>query len=222
MLSMSSARRGIMLVAVLASFGFAQTGMTANAATASASTGSASADTASAPVEALDNALIETMKAGRRAPFQQRYDALAPVIEQALDLPFILRISFGSGWASLSPEQQQQLVDAFRRYTIATYLDNFDSYEGQHFTIEPNPRQLQTGQKVVDTQIVSASGGSHQLAYVMHQMPDGTWKAIDVLADGAISRVAVQRSDWSSLLNRGGAPALLATLQKKTEALSQG
>jgi len=44
----------------------------------------------------------------------------------------------------------------------------------------------------------------------MKRMP-GEWKAVDVLADGSISRVAVQRSDFRSLLASGDAPALLAS-----------
>jgi phospholipid transport system substrate-binding protein len=45
---------------------------------------------------------------------------------------------------------------------------------------------------------------------------------VDVLADGSISRVAVQRSDFSALFDKGGAPALEASLQQKTEELSHG
>ena len=55
----------------------------------------------------------------------------------------------------------------------------------------------------------------------MKRMP-GEWKAVDVLADGSISRVAVQRSDFRSLLASGGAPALLGSLQRKVSDLSGG
>ena len=48
------------------------------------------------------------------------------------------------------------------------------------------------------------------------------WKAIDVLANGAISRVAVQRSDFRSLLSQGGGPALVGSLQRKVADLSSG
>ena len=48
------------------------------------------------------------------------------------------------------------------------------------------------------------------------------WKAVDVLADGAISRVAVQRSDFRQLLANGGAPALAVALQQKVANLSDG
>jgi phospholipid transport system substrate-binding protein len=55
----------------------------------------------------------------------------------------------------------------------------------------------------------------------MHRS-DGGWRATDVLADGSISRVAVQRSDFRTLLSRGGGSALLASLQKKVADLSDG
>jgi ABC-type transporter MlaC component len=49
-----------------------------------------------------------------------------------------------------------------------------------------------------------------------------SWKAVDVLSDGKISQVAVQRSDFHSLLASGGVPALQAGLQRKVASLSNG
>jgi phospholipid transport system substrate-binding protein len=50
----------------------------------------------------------------------------------------------------------------------------------------------------------------------------GPWQAVDVLADGSISRVAVQRSDFRRLLANGGAQALMTSLDHKTADLSAG
>jgi phospholipid transport system substrate-binding protein len=52
----------------------------------------------------------------------------------------------------------------------------------------------------------------------MRQTGSG-WKAVDVLAEGSISRVATQRSDFRALVMRGGSDALLASLQKKATDL---
>jgi phospholipid transport system substrate-binding protein len=41
-----------------------------------------------------------------------------------------------------------------------------------------------------------------------------------VLADGAISRVAVQRSDFRALLAKGGGQALVASLKQKVDELA--
>jgi len=53
----------------------------------------------------------------------------------------------------------------------------------------------------------------------MRNGPNG-WRIVDVLADGAVSRVAVQRSDFRSLLRSGGPAALQKSLETKAAALS--
>ena len=49
----------------------------------------------------------------------------------------------------------------------------------------------------------------------------GGWKVVDVLVDGAISRVAAQRSEMRSMLADSGG-ALLFGLRQKTADLSGG
>jgi len=74
----------------------------------------------------------------------------------------------------------------------------------------------------VTTEIVSVSGTRHELDYVMRQGGSGAWHAVDVLADGSVSQVAVERSDFRRLLNRGGAQALADSLSRKSDDLSDG
>ena len=71
------------------------------------------------------------------------------------------------------------------------------------------------------TQIVRRNDSPVEIDYVMRQTAAG-WKAVDVLSDGSISQVAVQRSDFRGLLASGGAPALQAGLQRKVATLSNG
>jgi phospholipid transport system substrate-binding protein len=68
---------------------------------------------------------------------------------------------------------------------------------------------------------VQADGSTMRLDYVLRKGPSG-WKAMDVLVGGAVSRVAVQRSDFTHLLETGGAPALTAALQQRVATLSGG
>jgi phospholipid transport system substrate-binding protein len=173
------------------------------------------------PIRELCDGLIGIMRAGASTPFAQRFQMLAPSVEHAFDLPAVLQLSVGPSWSSLPPDQQNTLLTAFRRYTVANYVNNFDNYNGQRFDIQPDSRALANGEQLVQTKIVSASGDSHELDYVMRRMPGG-WKAVDVLADGSISRVAVQRSDFRRLVERGGAPALIESLNQKTSDLSGG
>jgi phospholipid transport system substrate-binding protein len=175
-----------------------------------------------APIERLNVALVQAMKAGRNAAFATRYNILAPAVEQAFDLDTILRVSVGPRWATLPPDQQAQLLAAFRRYTVANYVANFDEYSGQKFEIIPESRSVGANEQVVMTRIVPADGSAaNTLSYVMRQTLGG-WKAVDVLADGSISRVATQRSDFRNVLTTGGGSALVASLQRKVASLSGG
>lgn len=172
----------------------------------------------SAPIAALDNALIASMQAGPGIPYGRRFDALAPVIDHAFDLQIILQTSVGAArWASLPPEQQAELLTAFRQFTVASYLANFRTYDGQRFEILKS-RALDGGQ-VVPTELVPRVGDPTRIDYVMRQTDQG-WRAIDVLLGGTISRVAVQRSDFRALLADGEAPALIASLRRKVADLS--
>jgi phospholipid transport system substrate-binding protein len=173
------------------------------------------------PIRDLCDGLIGIMRAGSRTPFTQRFQMLAPSVDRAFDLPAVLQLSVGPSWSSVPPDQQSTLLTAFRRYTVANYVNSFDNYTGQRFDIQPDSKSLPNGEQLVQTKIIPTSGDSHELDYVMRRMPAG-WKAVDVLADGSISRVAVQRSDFRRLVERGGAQALIQSLNRKTSDLSGG
>ncbi|MBV9785607.1 MAG: ABC transporter substrate-binding protein [Acidisphaera sp.] len=173
-----------------------------------------------APIAALDDALIAAAKAGRQTPFPSRFQALAPVVERAFDLPAILQTSVGLTWPHLPADQQQALLAAFRRFTVATYVANFDNYDGQRFEMLPGLRSV-GNEQVVQTRLVPARGDATQLDYVMRQGAGG-WQAVDVLLQGSISRVAVQRSDFRQLLSSGNAGPLIQSLQRKVAELSGG
>jgi len=173
--------------------------------------------TAVAPVHQLTDGLVRIMKAGRATPFAQRFDMLAPVIDQTFDLTTILKASVGPSWDNLPHDQQATLLKAFRRYTVASYVNGFDE-DNEHFVINPEPR-IDGDEQIVRMVIIPDAGDEYKLDHVMHRGPAG-WRVVDILADGAISRVAVQRSDFRHLMRQGGASALAQSLDSKSADLS--
>lgn len=171
-----------------------------------------------APIEQLDAGLLQVMKAGKSAPFQQRYGVLAPLVVRAVDLDAILQGGVGPTWASLSPADQAALKTAFQRYSIATYVAHFDDYAGEKFELYP---PAASSDPVVKVKIVPGkpSDDTHVLGYTMRQTGGG-WKAIDVSADSEISQVVAQQEEIRSLVTRSGPAGLLARLQQKTAELS--
>jgi phospholipid transport system substrate-binding protein len=172
-----------------------------------------------APVTALNAALLTAMKYGDAVSFDRRYQVLAPVIERVFDLNAVLAASVGLSWASIPDAQKTTLASAFRRYTVSSYVANFNSFNGQSFEILPGTRAVGNGEVVVRTRLIRQDKSPVELDYVLRSGPAG-WQVVDVLTDGTISRVAVQRSDFQQLLQNGGVPALTAGLQRKVANLS--
>src|SRR6516162_5580484 len=86
-------------------------------------------------VRGFYDALLMTMRNGPSLGQSGRYARLAPVVDRVFDVPSMTRLAIGPSWATLSPAQQQQLVEAFRHYVAATYADRFDSYSGQQLQV---------------------------------------------------------------------------------------
>lgn len=181
---------------------------------------SATAADPAEPVTQLHQALIALMRAGRETPFPQRFRQIASTIDRTFDLETILRVSIGSRWEQLNQTIQGALEAAFRGFTIATYVANFDRYEGERFETLA-PFRSSGRDRIVQTQLFQASGIPVRLDYVT-RLEGSTWRIVDVLMNGTISRVALQRSDFRALLARGDAEALIASLQQKISDLSDG
>ena len=180
----------------------------------------AAASEVTGPIEQLHAGLLAIMRAGKSASFHQRYEIIAPTVIRTFNLDKILRQAIGPRWASLRSDEQAALADAFRRFTIASYVANFDSYSGERFEVTPVVRTV-GGDRIVETRITTVSGKTHVLDYLMRQ-EGSEWRVVDVLAEGSISRVAAQRSEMRSVLADGGGTGLLVSLRQKTSELSGG
>lgn len=173
---------------------------------------------ASVPAQKLCDALIVTMKKGPAMDFAAREQFLGPVVEQSFDLPLMTRIVVGPPWRSMSETDRAGLLAAFREISIASYAQEFKSYGGEHFEVDPAAVALPNGAWVVHTKLFTGNQ-TVELDYVERQEPAG-WKIIDVLLNGSISQLAERRSEYSATLRQGGAPALIALLRQKAAELA--
>ena len=167
-------------------------------------------------VQTLTDALLKSMRAGTTISMTERYKQLEPVIEQVFAMPLVTRLAVGPEWAKFPPDQQKALIAAYTRFTVANYAHNFHSFDGQKFEIDDNV--LSRGDdKVVRTRVIPAHDVPASLLYRMHQV-DGAWKVIDVISDG-VCQLALRRSDFAVAIAAGGAPALIAHLNKASDGL---
>jgi len=180
--------------------------------------GAGQAAEAQRPVSELYAGLQSIKRGG--GGFPQKFNLLAPVIDRTFDLDAILRTSVGLRWTSLDAATQRALAGVFRSFTVASWTANFGKEGGEKFEvlqeIRPSGSDL-----IVASRLVPASGDPVRIDYVVRGGAGG-WRIVDVLLNGSISRVAVQRSDFRSLLASGSATPLIDSLRQKVVDLSGG
>jgi phospholipid transport system substrate-binding protein len=171
-------------------------------------------------VQGLCDALLESMKKGPSLDFNGRVKLLDPQLRKLYDLPLLTRLVVGPPWRGFSPDDQQALISAFSDYSTAVYAGRFKSYDKERFEVDPTPDKSPSGDSLVKTRLYPNGGDPVQLNYLLRQESDG-YHIIDVLLNGTISELAERRSEYSSTLRDGGAPALIKLLQQKTAELQQ-
>lgn len=179
------------------------------------------ADTAVFAVRRFYDQLLGIMQQAKQLTFDQRFQLLAGPVSSTLNLPLMSRIAVGARWAQMTPDQQQRVTDAFGRYMISMYASRFDGYSGERFEVEPQPKNSANG-LLVQTRIIKSNGEPVTVNYLMRQGGPGGWQVIDIFLNGTISELATRRSEFASVLQRGGAEGLVQTLEARVASLRSG
>jgi phospholipid transport system substrate-binding protein len=178
---------------------------------------------ASAPargVEHLHEAMLGVMRRASELTYQQRFDLLAPAIEQAYDLDFMARKSLGRAFDGLDAASRRRWDAVFRTYTIASFAGRFHGYAGSRFeTVDEEPSAQ--GTVLVRTRIVEPGADPVALNYRLRER-EGTWKIVDVYLKGTVSELALRRADFAATMDRQGFDALVASLEGKIADLAAG
>jgi phospholipid transport system substrate-binding protein len=185
-------------------------------APAASSARAAGVEPAVTQVQTLSSALLKAMRPGPSESVTARYRELAPVIERVFALAFMTRLSVGPDWTQFSPQQQRALIAAFSRYTVANYAHNFAKFSGQSFDVDGNV--ITRGEdKVIQTTLTSPGATPSSLLYRMREV-DGGWRVIDVYYNG-VSQLTLHRVQFASAIAAGGAPVLIAYLNRVSDGL---
>lgn len=180
----------------------------------------AAAETPAATVEALHQTLVTVMREAAEVSVEDRYARLAPTLTATYDFNTMTRLAVGAAWTEAPADQRAALVQAFSRLSIATYAKRFSGYSGERFETvgeKPGPR----GTTLVETRLVRPADPPVPLTYVL-QKQDGGFRIIDVILEGAISELAVRRSEYAQVLRQGGVDALTRLLDGKADEMLRG
>lgn len=170
-------------------------------------------------IKGFYDTLLSVMQQAKALGIKGRYEKLDPAIHKAFNLPLMTRLSVGPDWQKLSPEEQKSLTEAFSDLSVSTYAARFDGYSGEHFDVDPNPTPT-SGGLIVNTKLVESSGEVVVLNYLMRD-GDAGWQILDVYLKGTVSELATRRSEFSAVLRREGAKALVQLIQSRAADLKK-
>ncbi len=154
----------------------------------------------------------QDLQAGDR---QKAYNLVETKIVPHFDFTRMTRLALGKNWNKATPEQQSQVVDAFRNLLVRTYSSALSRFRNQNITYKPWAGSATDANTNVQS-LVSDGSRTIPLDYAMAR-EDNTWKVYDIKVDG-ISLVTNYRADFTDRVTAGGIDGLIKDLQDKARA----
>ena len=173
--------------------------------------------TATELIAAFHSSVVDVMKAGNDLNLEGRYERLMPRVRSTFNVPFMMRVATDPKWREATEAERAKLVDAYIRVSICTYASHIGSYGGEQFEIV-GEQGSQTPYHFVFARVVRASGDSIPLSYVMRKFGDD-WRVVDIVVAGAISEVALRRSEYGRIVNQDGVAKLAAQLNELADRI---
>lgn len=177
-------------------------------------------DTRAAPNQFVETVGNNALEALRNAPAAQQGDLnrINQLVDQYV-LPYVnlektTRLAAGRYWRQANPQQQQQLVDAFKGTLIRTYsgalskVDQISSLNILPFHGDPQAEDV-----VVRSTISQRNGPPVGVDYRLEKTPEG-WKIYDLNIEG-IWLIQNYRNQFAQQISQNGIDGLIQALNQQ-------
>jgi phospholipid transport system substrate-binding protein len=124
------------------------------------------------------------------------------LLDSSFDLDTIGRFALGRYWNSATQAQKSEYLGLFRRMVVDVYTNRFDQYKGQSVDVR-DFRAMDERDTLVTSYLVQPNGGPEVRLDWRVRGKNGSYKIVDVLVE-SVSMSVTQRSDFSSVIQRGG------------------
>jgi phospholipid transport system substrate-binding protein len=142
----------------------------------------------------------------------QKRTKIQDIVYDHFDFNTLARLVLARNWKQLSPEQQKDFVEEFKKHLSMTYGKNVETYNNERAEITGD-RAEPGGDWTVKTKIVRPGAADILVDYRLRQ-EDGGWKVIDVIIEG-VSLVANFRSQFQEIVSNQGPQKLIDLLREK-------
>ena len=136
--------------------------------------------------------------------------------KNAFAFDLVTRQAMGPGWRQFSPTDQKRVTDLFSELVIRTYSARVVGTQRPKIAYG-TPVELAPDRREIPTRVTTSSSNEpFAVVYRLIKLPTG-WRIYDVLIEG-VSFVANYRAQFDEIIQKGGAPAVIRTLEAKLAA----
>jgi len=149
----------------------------------------------------------------QRFTHEQRVEEFKTLLSNNFDMRTIARFSLGRYWRGATDTQKAEYLDLFEQNILEVYSQRFTEYRNQVVDVR-DARAEGKADVLVTSYITSEDSPDIKVDWRVRNK-DGGYKIIDIMVEG-VSMALTQRSDYSSVIQRGGGKVevLLAHLRK--------
>lgn len=149
---------------------------------------------------------------------QLRKDKLRAISEKMFDFTELSRRTLAQNWKNLSPGQQQEFVELYKKLLGDTYSDKILSYTDEKIVFS---KEVSLTEKTVEVHSTVIRKTSEIPIYYRVILKDGVWRVYDVVVEG-VSLTNNYRTQFREILANKPPESLLETLRKKVSKSDSG
>lgn len=170
------------------------------------------ADTVQDWQKTFDEAIITAQKTKDSTTMLKQLD---PMMNDRFNFPYMTAMAMGKTWRLLNPQEQAQVVPAFKQLLTRIYAKVI--YDNRNSIIKVDKiDSTAKDQAVIYTTVNAPNNKTYKINYST-KIQNGKEQAYDVSVEGA-SLVTVYRIQFSELYRQKGAQGLIDELNAKNKA----
>jgi len=124
------------------------------------------------------------------------------------------RVVLGRHWRGLGSGKREAFTELFGDLMVAAFAYEIGPFEGQTFKFAAS-KPLRRGRVLVRSRLESKAGKPDQFDFVLHRAGGG-WKIVNLIVNG-VSDLALKRSEYGTLVERGGIEGLERRIRRQIE-----
>ena len=132
---------------------------------------------------------------------QKRKSEFQKLLKNNFDMNTIARFALGRYWKTASQAQRDEYMKLFETMILNVYSSRFSEYKGEKLSVEGS-RPEGKNDILVNSTVAPENGQQIKVDWRV-RLKNGQYKIVDVIVEG-VSMSLTQRSDFSSVIQRGG------------------